>query len=71
MFVATLFFKPFFGNWDGFKDACADAFSLFSASRWVDCEWSDLKLKIWLLLSFGCGLLAYHNLPEWFPKTLR
>jgi hypothetical protein len=24
-------------------------------------------MTIWILLPVGCGILAYHQLPDWFP----
>jgi hypothetical protein len=37
----------------------------------TDYQWSELKIIIWIGLSVVCGVLAYYQLPEWFPNVFR
>lgn len=68
LLVAFLFFKPLFGNSSGFRDSWGNFGSWLPGRNWVNVEWAELKIEIWLLLSVGSGFLAHYNLPGWFPK---
>ena len=60
--VAILYFKLFFGNRGGFNNLPEDL------NQGSDCQWFKLKIWMWILISAGSGLLAYHQLPDWFPS---
>ena len=77
--MAILYFRVFFRDSSQFKDDAENAakgywmrHSFLFPFRWiydsVDFEWSELKFIIWLGLSIGSGILAYHELPDWFPN---
>src|SRR6266550_1642475 len=74
LLVAVLYFKLFFGNFRGFGKDVGNSGSdplLDDDYDYVESQWSSNKILIWLLLSFGCGWLAYHQLPGWFPDLFR
>ena len=74
LLVAVLYFRIFFGGFRGFgKDVDNSASDplLDVDYDYVESQWSTNKIVIWLLLSFGCGVLAYHQLPGWFPNLFR
>jgi hypothetical protein len=68
--VAILYFGLFFRGFSGFKDDAEKAGKipiLDSDYDYVESKWSKEKIMIWILLSVGSGILAYYQLPEWFP----
>ena len=70
-FVAFCFFKPFFGDWSGFRECIrywftSDLISLFRG-EWTEDRWASLKLFVWLALSVGTMFLAYYQLPDKLP----
>ena len=75
VFVAVLFFKLMFGDFEGFIECMRYWFQrgsitdVFSAVRGDSTErqWGSLKFFIWIALSVGCGILAYYQLPGWLP----
>ena len=74
LLVAFLYFGLFFRGVSGFaedvktagKEPLAD-----SGYDYVDSKWSYQKILIWILLSVGSGVLAYHQLPDWFPRVFK
>jgi hypothetical protein len=71
VFIALLFFKIIFADFDGFIECVRYWFqpNFMSALRgeWTEDRWGSLKLFIWVALSVGCGVLAYHQLPDCLP----
>src|SRR6476659_8823084 len=79
LLVAFLYFKLFFTDLSGFEEDAKNVGKLEWYSRfspWTllfrpndsfDYRWSYLKIAIWLGISIGCGILAYYQLPHWFP----
>jgi hypothetical protein len=76
IFIAALFFKIIFGDFEGFIECVRYWFQsgfisqLTSALRGEDGmerQWGELKLFVWIALSVGCGILAYYQLPGWLP----
>lgn len=71
LLVAFLFFKPFFGDWSDFWECIKfcftpDTVSLFRGEMAED-DWSTMKLLVWGALSVGTAILAFYQLPGWFP----
>jgi hypothetical protein len=75
--VAFLYFRLFFKDLSGFAEDSKNVtrlwplgglLLLFRPDAYDECQWSRLKLLIWLGLSVGCGVLAYYQLPVWFPR---
>ncbi|HEX4350730.1 MAG TPA: hypothetical protein VH251_10090 [Verrucomicrobiae bacterium] len=71
LFVAFCFFKPIFGDWEGFWECVKfwftpDIICLFRG-QWQEQDWSELKLFLWFALSAGTMVLAYYQLPARFP----
>jgi hypothetical protein len=78
LIAAFLYFKIFFGDWDGFKEDVENdrkyrtwflRLIFWRDTNYIDYEWSHFKIMIWLMISAGCGILAYYQLPHWFPNT--
>jgi hypothetical protein len=72
--VAVVCFEMIFGGIGGFRqdiDNDAKIPLLDKDYDYVESRRSHNKISIWLLLSIGCGLLAYHQLPRWFPDLFR
>ncbi len=69
--IAALFFKIFFGDFAGFAECLRyflrPNYASFLSQERPDDNWGSLRFFIWAALSFGCGLLAYYQLPGWFP----
>ena len=65
VFMALFLFRLFFDGWSGFWEDFNDY------SFWRRPTWGQMKVNIWLLISFGCGVLAYHQLPHWLPSLFR
>ena len=63
--VGFLYFRLFFPRRDGFDDTAPDY------SKGPDYEWLKGKLMMFILISVGAGLLAYNQLPSWFPHIFR
>jgi hypothetical protein len=75
LLVAVLYFRIIFGSFGGFKldlnNAANNPLFLNSNHDHYDhseSQWSRSKIVIWILLSIGCGVLAYYQLPGWFPS---
>lgn len=60
-----LYYRLFFPKRDGFNDIPADYAS------GPDYQWLKWKLIIFIMISAGAGVLAYHQLPDWFPNAFR
>jgi hypothetical protein len=60
-----LYFRLFFPKRDGFNEIPDDY-----TSR-ADFKWLELRMMMFILVSVGAGLLAYHQLPDWFPHAFR
>jgi len=82
LLVAFLYFKLFFQDASQFGEDAKNTAKLeytrrnvFFPFRWLydrtDFQWSELKIIIWIGLSVGSGILAYYQLPEWFPNLFR
>jgi len=74
LLVGVLYFKIIFGSFGGFRqDVENDAKIPFADKDYdfVESQWSHTKIAIWLLLSVGSGVLAYYQLPRWFPDLSR
>jgi hypothetical protein len=61
--MAILYFRIIFEDFDGFKEALADC-----GGGLLNRNISP-QLCIWLMISVGCGVLAYYQLPGWFPHV--
>ena len=73
MFVAILYFKVLFRSFGGLRldlENIANHPLFFRTSSYdhVESRWSRNKILIWILLSVGSGILAFHQLPAWFPR---
>jgi len=71
LLVAFLYFRLFFRDASGFSDDVDKAGKIPLLDRdydFVEKKWSNNKIMIWILLSVGSGVLAYHQLPDWFPR---
>ena len=74
LLVAILYFRLFFGSFWGFRrdiDNDSKIPLLDKDYDYVESRRSHNKILIWLLLSVGSGVLAYHELPNWFPNLFR
>ena len=82
LLVAFIYFKVFFQDSSGFEEDAKNTARLEHMKRsyifpfsWlynsVDYQWSELKMIIWIGLSVGGGILAYYQLPKWFPHVFR
>jgi len=68
--VAFLYFTIFFRDVSGFEDDVekSNKIPILDADYdYVDSKWSGEKIWAWVLLSVGSGILAYYQLPDWFP----
>ena len=63
--VGFLYFRLFFPRRDGFDDLPDDY------STWIDYQWAKWKIIAFIMLSAGTGILAYHQLPGWFPHIFK
>jgi len=75
LLVAMLYIRLFFGGFGGFRlelnNAANNPLFLNSNNDHYDhvvSQWSRYKILVWLSLSIGCGVLAYHQLPGWLPR---
>lgn len=59
--VSILYFRIFFKNWDDFQDAWADF------GRGLLTRQLSGRVSFWIIISIGSGMLAYYQLPKWFP----
>ena len=80
LLIALLYFKLFFRDSAGFTEDTENAAKAFWLRRWVfwypnsqyvDYKWSEMKVLIWIGLSVGSGILAYYQLPGWFPQVFQ
>jgi uncharacterized membrane protein len=53
--IGILYLRIIFRKRDGFKDS-------------PDYQWFKLKVGILIMICVGSYLLAFHQLPEWFPS---
>ena len=59
LLMAVLYFRIFFRDVDGFMErASGGYFHRGSPLLWL-----------WIMISVGSGMLAYYQLPEWFPHV--
>ena len=73
LIVAVLYFGLFFKGTSGFKDDVNKAGQIPIVHRdfdRVESKWSHYKLLFWIILSVSSGVLAYHQLPDWFPGLI-
>ena len=61
LLVAVSYFWIFFKNIEGFMES-------LSGDVWHYPRGSPL-LWLWIMISVGSGILAYYQLPEWFPHA--
>jgi uncharacterized membrane protein len=71
MFMAAFLFRLFFQDFTDFWECVRywlrpDILSWFKGES-VEDAWSEMKLFVWVALATGSGILAYHQLPGWFP----
>jgi hypothetical protein len=59
--VAILYFKLFFKDWDDFKDAWSDFW------RGLFRRQIAGRISFWIIISVGSAMLAFYQLPDWFP----
>lgn len=67
LFVAFLYFRIFFRDVAGFEEDVENT----AGNDHVNSRWSNGKITVWLLLSVGCGIAAYYQLPQWFPHWFK
>jgi hypothetical protein len=71
LLVAVLYFKIIFGGFGEFRQDVRNNAKIPLLHRdfdHVESQWSRSKILIWILLSIGCGVLAYYRLPGWLPS---
>lgn len=61
LIMGMLYFGLFFGNRGNFSHPPEDL------NQAVDFQWFKTKILVWAAISAGSGLLAYYELPGWFP----
>jgi ABC-type Fe3+ transport system permease subunit len=61
--VAILYFRIFFRSWDDFRDAWSDFWRGLVRRQLAG------RISFWIIISVGSGMLAYYQLPEWFPHV--
>src|SRR5262245_52248266 len=80
LLVAVLYFKLFFKDAAGFREDSEKAAKGYWYSKWAfwvrpaeyqEYQWSELKVFVWLAISVGSGILAYYQLPDWFPRAFQ
>lgn len=59
--MAVLYFGIFFKDLSDFRDAWSDF------GRDLVLRQFSARISFWLIISIGSGMLAYYQLPEWFP----
>lgn len=59
--VAIVYFKIFFKDWDDFKDAWSDFWRGLFRRQFAG------RISFWIIISVGSGMLAFYQLPDWFP----
>ena len=60
LLMAVLYFGIIFRDIDGFKENLAEDGVAWQANP---------RLLFWIMISVGCGILAFYQLPEWFPHV--
>jgi hypothetical protein len=68
--VAFLYFRIFFGDASGFAEDVDKAGKIPIVDQdydYVEKRWSKEKIMVWILLSLGSAVLAFYQLPDWFP----
>ena len=74
LLTAFFYFRIFFRDVSGFKDDVVKSEKIPLIDRdydYVESKWSGNKITIWLLISIGCGVGAYYQLPVWFPHVFK
>lgn len=80
LLIAFLYFKLFFRDSAGFAEDAERAAKMqwwrewvfwHRGSEYVDYQWSEMKVLIWIGISVGSGILAYYQLLGWFPQMFR
>jgi hypothetical protein len=74
LLVAILYFRIFFRNPSGFKEDVIQSEKIPLLDRDydpVESNWSGNKITIWVLISVGCSIAAYYQLPDWFPHVFK
>jgi hypothetical protein len=69
--MAALLFRPFFQDFSGFGECIRywfqpDLWSLFRG-EWLEDQWAQLKLFLWVAISAVAGVAAYFKLPTLLP----
>lgn len=66
LFTAAMLFYILFGDWEEFCDCVKFYFTpeFWSAlqGKYWDDRWAEIKLNLWLMVSFGVGFLVYVNM---------
>lgn len=60
--VSILYFRIFFRNLSDFQDAWSDFWRSLLSRQFSP------RISFWVIISAGSGMLAYYQLPEWFPR---
>jgi len=71
LFIAALYFGIFFRGVSGFVDDLEKSGKVPLVHKHydhVEAKWSHSKVMIWICLSVGSGVLAFYQLPGWFPR---
>ena len=63
--LAILYFRIFFPRRSGFNDTSEDY------TQGPDYGWFKIKVVGIILISVGGGMLAYYQLPDWFPNFFK
>lgn len=72
LLMAILYFRIFFTNISGFVDDLDKAGKNVIGSKdynYAETKWSMNKIWFWIMISVGSGILAYYQLPGWFPHV--
>jgi hypothetical protein len=71
LLVALLYFRIFFRGSSGFREDVGNALKIPLADPDydpIDKQWSHNKIMFWIFISVSSGMLAYYQLPDWFPQ---
>lgn len=74
LLTAFFYFRIFFRNASGFQDDIEKSDKIPLVDRdydYVESKWSEHKIMIWIMISIGCGVGAYYQLPVWFPHMFK
>jgi hypothetical protein len=70
-FRSSYFSRVYQDSWKTTKNAFRKSLIFDKDHNYVDSGWSDLKISVWILLSLGCGIAAYYQLPNLFPSVFK